>query len=88
MITLDLNGLTAEDVGVEMVIIEKRNHHDDPFTMIASHVLKAKVSKADNVVWSGKIPMEKAGVYEYGFRIFPNHPLLAHRQDLALVKWV
>jgi hypothetical protein len=56
--------------------------------MIASHVLKAKVSKADNVVWSGKIPMEKAGVYEYGFRIFPTHPLLAHRQDLALVKWV
>ena len=88
MITLDLNGLSAEDVGVEMVIIEKRSHHDDPFTMIASHVLKAKVSKADNVVWSGKIPMEKAGVYEYGFRIFPTHPLLAHRQDLALVKWV
>ncbi|MFN4254638.1 MAG: hypothetical protein ACK4Q5_06505 [Saprospiraceae bacterium] len=26
--------------------------------------------------------------FEYGFRMFPKHPLLPHRQDFGLVRWL
>jgi hypothetical protein len=32
--------------------------------------------------------MNLAGVYEYGFRIFPKNADLPHRQDFGLVKWI
>jgi hypothetical protein len=31
---------------------------------------------------------DSAGVFEYGFRMFPKHPMLPHRQDFALVRWL
>jgi hypothetical protein len=46
------------------------------------------MSGKDEGTWSGIVQMQKPGVYEYGFRIFPKHPLLAHRQDFSLMKWV
>ncbi|MBL7776216.1 MAG: hypothetical protein JNK89_09450, partial [Saprospiraceae bacterium] len=31
---------------------------------------------------------QTAGVFEFGFRMFPKHPLLPHRQDFGLVRWL
>jgi len=31
---------------------------------------------------------ELAGVFEYGFRLRPEHKMMAHAQDLNLVYWV
>ena len=34
------------------------------------------------------MPLNKAGVFDYTFRIYPNNEMLPHRQDFALVKWI
>jgi len=50
--------------------------------------LQGILSGDGEATWKGAVRMHKPGVYEYGFRIYPKHPLLAHRQDFTLIKWV
>jgi phosphorylase/glycogen(starch) synthase len=87
-ITLKLNGIKPEELGVEMLIIRKRKNMTEPFSVLKCTALKGVMSGKDEGTWSGIVQMQKPGVYEYGFRIFPKHPLLAHRQDFCLMKWV
>jgi hypothetical protein len=39
-------------------------------------------------VYTCEIGIERAGVYDFAFRVYPKHPLLPHRQDFCLVKWI
>jgi hypothetical protein len=87
-ITLKLNGIKPEELGVEMLIIRKRKNMTEPFSVLKCTALTGVMSGKDEGTWSGIVQMQKPGVYEYGFRIFPKHPLLAHRQDFSLMKWV
>jgi len=34
------------------------------------------------------VPIYRAGVYDFTFRIFPKNPLLPHRMDFSLLKWI
>ena len=40
-----------------------------------------------HTVYRVDITPDRAGVFEYGIRIFAKHEALPHRQDFALVKW-
>ena len=35
-----------------------------------------------------KVPIKHAGVYDFTFRVYPTNPMLPHRQDFPLVKWI
>ena len=35
-----------------------------------------------------KVPIKRAGVYNYTFRVYPTNKMLPHRQDFPLVKWI
>lgn len=87
-ITIGLNGLTLDELGVEMLVIAKRKNPTEPFSVLKCAELQGMVSGDGEATWKGAVRMHKPGVYEYGFRIFPKHPLLAHRQDFTLIKWV
>jgi hypothetical protein len=87
-ISLNLNGLTLGDLGVEMLVIAKRKQPSDPFSVLKCTELSGVSTGAEEATWTGSVRMQKPGVYEYGFRIFPKHPMLAHRQDFSLIKWV
>ena len=87
-ITMKLNGLKTEELGVEMLVISKRKQIAEPFSVLKCTALRGVMSGEDEGIWTGEVRMQKPGVYEYGFRIYPQHPLLAHRQDFALIKWV
>ena len=82
-VKIDANGL-VDDLGLDFVayLVEdgKENLHSvQPF----------KISKVDgNIVtftFQGKI--KNAGVYRYGYRLYPKNPNLPHRQDFAYVRW-
>lgn len=82
-VKIDANGL-VDDLGLDFVayLVEdgKENLHSvQPF----------KISKVDgNIVtftFQGKI--KDAGVYRYGYRLYPKNPNLPHRQDFAYVRW-
>jgi glucan phosphorylase len=87
-ITLDLDGLTDEDIGVEIVFIEKRKNATD-FSKIVFTSDLLPLGKQDNqVTYQCTVPITRSGVYEYGFRIYPKNTLLISKLDFPLVKWV
>jgi phosphorylase/glycogen(starch) synthase len=87
-ITLDINSLSPDDIGVEAVFIYKRKD-DANFSKIAFKAELISEETVDGLVtFSCKIPINQSGVYEYGFRIYPKNALLIHRMDFPLLKWI
>lgn len=85
-LTLNVPGLTEEDLGLELVFGKKENDRIDHFLHVEQ--MEVKESKKDQVTFSCDIIMTKAGVHDYAFRLYPKHKLLKHRQAAGLVKWL
>jgi alpha-glucan phosphorylase-like protein len=86
-VILDLNELSADDIGVEIVIAEMitvenqiKLTHKQEFSLI-----KVEGNIATYMV---DIVPTKTGNFDLGVRIFPKHAELPHRQDFNLVKWI
>ncbi len=85
-VTLNLQTLSSSDVGVEVVFLRRRTETE--LELVEIHELELEHQKGANATYTCNFTPQKAGVYEYGFRLFPKHPLLAHRQDFPLVRWL
>ena len=85
-IILNLNELSATDVGIEVLFGRKLN--DLVETPIFIEEMNLSRSEKNIAVFECNIPINEAGVYDFAFRLFPKSPLLPHRQDFALVKWI
>ncbi|MCO6487913.1 MAG: alpha-glucan family phosphorylase [Phaeodactylibacter sp.] len=85
-IKLHLDGIEAEHVGVEVAFFRRLN--EEEVELQVREELKLKGVSNNIATYTCQVDPELAGVYEYGFRVYPRHKLLAHRQDLALVRWV
>ena len=85
-VRLDLGTLSAEEVGIELLFFKRLN--EEELEMKSSYPLEVQSAKGSQVTYSCAIEPQMPGVYEYGLRIFAKHPLLPHRQDLNLVKWI
>jgi phosphorylase/glycogen(starch) synthase len=85
-ISLNTGDLAPEEIGIEVIFGKKVND-------VVTH---PEMKEEMQVVRNGKsgthyaceIEIERAGVYDFVFRVFPKHPLLPHRQDFPLVKWI
>ncbi len=82
-VTVDANGI-GRDLGLEMVVFRQENGieklaYTEPF----------KVAKVDDnkVTFELVSKLRDAGVFRYGFRIFPKNAELPHRQDFAYTYW-
>ncbi|MBR5602623.1 MAG: hypothetical protein IKW51_00210, partial [Bacteroidales bacterium] len=85
-ITLKTPGMNKGDIGVEIVFGGKDKKGKD----IVMQVEQLQIVDAGEG-WARyyiNLPLNKAGVFDYTFRIYPKHELLPHRQDFALVKWI
>jgi phosphorylase/glycogen(starch) synthase len=85
---LDIGNLSPDDIGVEMVFINKRLGEVDFDKIILKKQLSAGPLVKNKITFSTILPIDQSGVYEYGFRIFPKNDALAHQHDLLLLKWV
>ncbi len=81
-IVLDLNELSASDVGVELVITENGER------IISTHEFKLDNAKVDKAQYSVKVKIPQPGTFSYGVRIFPKNENLPHKQDTDLVRWI
>jgi phosphorylase/glycogen(starch) synthase len=85
-IELKLNGIKAEDIGIDIIFgqkemdVVKKVMHKEEMKMVEAAPGIAK--------FTCKISMEKIGVYHYAFRLYPKSKWLAHRQDFNLMKWI
>lgn len=84
-VTLDLNGISSADIGIEILFGQKEN--DEVKTIYFSKELQLIKGQGKEAVFVVEFPGERAGVYDYAFRIFPKHELLPHWQDLHMVTW-
>lgn len=85
-VTLHVQDLKANDLGVEVVFYKRLDEKE--LELITSYPLELKSQKNAHAVFACDIQPRMAGVFEYGFRLYPNNPLLAHRQDFGLVRWL
>ena len=85
-ITLDLNELSGTDIGIEVLFGKKINDEVKEPSFIEEMTLMN--SDKNMVSFACDIPIRQAGVYDFAFRLFPKSPLLPHRQDFNLVKWI
>lgn len=84
-ITLDIGELDIKDVGVELVITRKE---DGKVKIHSTHEYTPIKFEKGKATYEIKVAADASGLFMLGLRIFPKHPLLPHRQDFALVKWV
>ena len=85
-VVLQIGDLTPEDLGVEMLFAtsdRKRRLH------IQDRCALQPVSFEDGVAtYRASVLPDRTGMYEVATRIYAKHPLLPHRQDFELVKWL
>lgn len=82
---IDANGLTANDLGLEVLFGRKEN--DQVKTVLFSQQLSGVAADNHLLRYSCELPVNRAGVFDFVFRLYPKHSLLAHRMDLPLIKW-
>lgn len=85
-IVLNVNEINPADLGLEVLFGHKVN---DEVKQI-ENVEEMTVAGVDGniVTYFCEIRINQAGVYDFAFRLYPKHPLLPHRQDFNLIKWI
>ena len=85
-VTLKTPGLDRGDVGVEIVFGGQDGKGNDKLMQVEQ--LQIVDSGEGWARYYINLPLNKAGVFNYTFRIYPTNEMLPHRQDFALVKWI
>jgi glucan phosphorylase len=85
-VSLYLGDISPEHICVEMIIADKENNQINDYTLIAPFEQVCVNNK--RVDYEIKIKTSRAGVHNFAFRIYPKHPLMQHRMELPLIKWI
>jgi len=85
-VTIDLKGLTSNEVGLEMVITE--NGLDSSPKLVEKLPFEVEHTEGSNCTYKLDVHLVNAGVYNYSLRLFPKNELLPHRQDFGLMRWI
>ena len=80
---IDTKGL-GDSIGVELVVYKDE---DGQSKYEGRKELKIVKKDGDVYTYELKDQMREAGSYRYALRMYPNNPLLPHRQDFAYVRW-
>jgi len=85
-ICLNLNELSPEDIGIEVLFGHKEM---DEVKEIFYNMEMKLISKDNSIAtYQTEIFVTHSGVFDYAFRMFPKNPMLPHRQDFNLVRWL
>ncbi|MCX6270530.1 MAG: alpha-glucan family phosphorylase [Bacteroidetes bacterium] len=85
-IVLDINELSPDDIGIEVVFGVKENDEVNAVALIKEFTLQKIDDK--KLTFVCEMPLRTSGVYDYAFRLYPKNDLLPHRQDINLVRWL
>ena len=85
-VTLLTPDLEPGDIAVEVLFGNKDNDVVNEITSV--YPMKLVDSGDGWVKYYIKVPIKRAGIYNFTFRVYPTNPMLPHRQDFPLVKWI
>ena len=83
-VVVDTNGL-GRDLGVEQVVYRVEDGQDKFVETTQLNVIK---EDGNILTYALDSKAKDAGIFKYGYRIYPKNHNLPHRQDFAFVKWI
>ncbi|MBN1924611.1 MAG: alpha-glucan family phosphorylase [Prolixibacteraceae bacterium] len=84
-VTLDLNGLSADEIGVELVFTQKEEDKD---IFVEAHEFDFECAQDHICSYSLNLTIMNPGNYNYAVRVFPKNKLLPHRFDFMYLHWI
>jgi len=85
-ITVDLKGLSSEEVGLELVVTE--NEEKQHPEIVETLELQAISQEGTLCTYAHNLHPNHPGSFNYGFRLFPKNENLPHRQDFRFIRWI
>ena len=86
-VVLDLDGLEAGEIGVEMVLTNStRKKGESKFRGTIDFKCTRREGNITEYSFSQKVT--ETGFFDIGFRIYPKHEMIPHRMDFPLVRWI
>lgn len=85
-VVLDLKGLSAEEIGIEIVITENGST-DDP-ELVECKEFDVDSTDGSLVTYKLNLHLTHPGAYNYAIRMFPKNKHLPHRQDFTYLRWL
>ncbi|MDP4183561.1 MAG: alpha-glucan family phosphorylase [Bacteroidota bacterium] len=86
-VVLNLNGLSPEDIGIEIVTCVPINGSNE-MKFIDSQEFEVCSTMDGKSTYCHDLVLNDPGYYNYAIRIFARHPELPHRQDFRYVRWI
>ena len=86
-VVLDLGGLSAEEIGVEMVHA-RSSSGDERKIFRGSEDFECTKVEGSLAEYTFVQNVDETGVFDIGFRIYPKHKHIPHRMDFPLVRWI
>lgn len=87
-VTLDIDGLQPEDIGVEMITAEPMTSSAEKTKIRSSAQFIITAIEGSVVKYRLEAAPEITGTFDTAIRVYATNPALPHRQDFALVKWI
>ncbi len=84
-VRVQLNGLAAEDVAVELLLSRSLRDGEEPAAHRFSPSGDAQAGEQRYVL---ELQPAMCGRLEYRIRLYPTHPMLAHRFETGLMHWL
>ncbi len=86
-VVLDLKTLSPKEIGIEYITGDP---DESGLHMKIVSVQEYTLEKTEGTkAWYRlETTPTEPGIFDYGIRLFPKNNLLAHRQDMALVRWI
>ncbi|WP_423129072.1 alpha-glucan family phosphorylase [Gaoshiqia sp. Z1-71] len=85
-VVLDLNGLSPDEIGLEMVITETSPEGNHEFV----NAIEFRVDQVNGseCTYLLNLHLMDPGAYNYGLRLYPKNKKLPHRQDFKYLRWI
>lgn len=85
-VRINLADLSPEDIGLELISsVHDKKGQVKIVDLVAFHFEKNEGKQA---FYTLRFTPSRPGSVNYGIRLYANHPLLPHRQDFSLTKWL
>ena len=85
-ITVDVKQEDLKGIGIELVAIRTDQNNNSELSDVQELTLVK--TEGTKMFFSINYELDNAGAYKYGFRMYPKHELLPHRQDFCYVRWL
>lgn len=86
-VTLDIDGLSPDDIGVELLLAEQIEQ-GRPVRIAEKKELAVAKAEGSEATYAVDATPSLTGSFDAALRVYPKNPLLPHRMDFALVRWV